>query len=159
MRFCPVRYLGQKIEFLSGPVRSGPVLSGTVGKYDNDTFFDFGTLNCIIIHAFRGVSICVWYSFFHYSYVSNTDTIFEIQKYFIFEKYDDITNKLTITLMKKRAPYPNRYFSESQNNIRIYGIKIKECVIIKNIIYTPKTLFCSNPLKAKIQYQIIGFWP
>ena len=33
MTCCPVRYLGQKIEILSGPVRSGPVLSGTVGKY------------------------------------------------------------------------------------------------------------------------------
>ena len=31
----PVRS-GLKIEFLSGPVRSGPVLSGTVGKYDDN---------------------------------------------------------------------------------------------------------------------------
>ena len=33
IKFCPVRYFSRKIEILSGPVRSGPVLSGTVGKY------------------------------------------------------------------------------------------------------------------------------
>ena len=32
-KFCPVRYLGEKMVNLSGPVRSGPVLSGTVDKY------------------------------------------------------------------------------------------------------------------------------
>ena len=59
--------------------------------------------------------------------------------------------------MKKRAPYPNRYSPESPNNDSIDGTKIKKCVINKNMIYTSKTLCCSNPPKAKIQYQIIGF--
>ena len=51
--------------------------------------------------------------------------------------------------MEEQAPVPNRYSPESLNNDSVFSIKIKVCESIKSIVYTPKTLWRSNPPQSE----------